>query len=358
MDTKKLEKWAELLLDTGKRNNLINFKDTKSSTVEVLLPEPSVLFEKIEETTSFNVFDPKIIEYDYGDYISEPEQLLQKSSGVALTKKQVFLDRYSSRVKRQNQILVYSTSGNPISTLKNIEKKSREFLEERGVNVAYMAFGFVNWKENDTSNIFFHAPLLLVPIQLSQTSAVSSYTISPTEDDIVTNVTFAYKLNAEYGIKLPDYNDESLNEYLEKVRVIVEKLHWTVSTECKIGLFSFLKLNMYRDLKDNIADILANENVRRLLGEPLNSGALIDLKEADSVIDDPLIELHSVVDADSSQIEAIEMAKSGKSFVLQGPPGTGKSQTITNIIAECLSDGKKVLFVSEKLAALNVISIL
>ena len=72
-------------------------------------------------------------------------------------------------------------------------------------------------------------------------------------------------------------------------------------------------------------------------------------------VSDPLIELHSVVDADSSQIEAIEMAKTGKSFVLQGPPGTGKSQTITNIIAECLDDGKKVLFVSEKLAALNVV---
>lgn len=78
-------------------------------------------------------------------------------------------------------------------------------------------------------------------------------------------------------------------------------------------------------------------------------------EETAASVSDPLIELHSVVDADSSQIEAIEMAKSGKSFVLQGPPGTGKSQTITNIIAECLSDGKKVLFVSEKLAALNVV---
>ena len=110
---------------------------------------------------------------------------------------------------------------------------------------------------------------------------------------------------------------------------------------------------MYRDLKDNAEKILANPNVRLLLGETFDRAKGESVGEP--VLANPLIELHSVVDADSSQIEAIEMAKSRKSFVLQGPPGTGKSQTITNIIAECLSDGKKVLFVSEKLAALNVV---
>ncbi|MFR6424617.1 MAG: AAA domain-containing protein [Oscillospiraceae bacterium] len=112
---------------------------------------------------------------------------------------------------------------------------------------------------------------------------------------------------------------------------------------------------MYRDLKDNAAAIVQNQNVRLLLGEPVDAERMMGEDAAARPVTNPLIELHSVVDADSSQIEAIEMAKSGKSFVLQGPPGTGKSQTITNIIAECLGDGKKVLFVSEKLAALNVV---
>jgi len=66
-------------------------------------------------------------------------------------------------------------------------------------------------------------------------------------------------------------------------------------------------------------------------------------------------EWHEVVDSDSSQEEAILLSKLGVSFVMQGPPGTGKSQTITNIIAEALADGKKVLFVSEKAAALQVV---
>ena len=218
-----------------------------------------------------------------------------------------------------------------------------------------MAFGFVHWKESPASNSVFRAPILLVLIQLEQASAVEPYFIKSVEDDIIVNPTFSYKMDAEHGVKLPAYNDEGLTAYLEKVKHLVAKLQWTVSSECKIGIFSFLKINMNRDLKDNAKAILANQNVRQLLGEPTSTEKLYgDEGTADSVID-PLIELHSVVDADSSQIEAIEMAKAGKSFVLQGPPGTGKSQTITNIIAECLGDGKKVLFVSEKLAALNVV---
>ena len=204
-----------------------------------------------------------------------------------------------------------------------------------------MAFGFVHWKESAASNYVFRAPILLVPIRLEQASAVEPYFIKSAEDDIIVNPTFSYKMDAEHGVKLPEYNDEGLTAYLEKVKRLVAKLQWTVTAECKIGIFSFLKINMYRDLKDNAKAILANQNVRQLLGEPTSAEKLYgDEGTAGSLID-PLIELHSVVDADSSQIEAIEMAKTGKSFVLQGPPGTGKSQTITNIIAECLSDGKK-----------------
>ena len=358
MDTKKLDKWADLLLDTGKRNSLINFKDTRASTVEVLLPSAETLFEKVDGSAAFEVYDPKIIEDDDDlneDDIAEQLQLEVPENSKKSDGRDAYLAQYSGKIKRQNQVLLYNAAGNPLTAIKNINKKAREFIEETGVNVAYMAFGFIHWKESDSSNYIFRAPILLVPIQLEQASAVDPYFIKSTEDDVIVNPTFAYKMDAEYGVKLPDYSDEGLSVYLEKVKRLVAKLQWTVSSECKIGIFSFLKINMYRDLKDNAATILANQNVRKLLGEPVNlQGADAEIEAAPSV-SNPLIELHSVVDADSSQIEAIEMAKSGKSFVLQGPPGTGKSQTITNIIAECLGDGKKVLFVSEKLAALSVV---
>ena len=360
MDTKKLDKWADLLLDTGKRNNLINFKDMRASTVEVLLPSSDALFEKLNEATSFEIFDPKIIDND--DDMAEPEATDQpriespeEADAPVSNGKAAFLAQFSGRIKRQNQILLYNAATNPLTAVRNIEKKARAFIEETGINVLYMAFGFILWKESDSSDSVFRAPILLVPIQLLQTSKVEPCYIKLAEDDIIVNPTFSYKMDAEHGVKLPEYNDEGLTSYIEKVTKLVSKLQWTVTTECKIGIFSFLKINMYQDLKNNADKILANRNVRLILGERADSENPICESESLGAVTNPLIELHSVVDADSSQIEAIEMAKSGKSFVLQGPPGTGKSQTITNIIAECLNDGKKVLFVSEKLAALNVV---
>ncbi len=354
MDVKKLDKWADLLLDTGKRNNLINFKDAKASTAEILFPSSEELFDKIEKNSSFEVYDPKIVEEDDIEVPSSLEQQENEESKPK-TRRSAYLSRYSGKITRANQILLYNSSEKPISAVKNIDKKTREIIEETGVNVAYMAFGFIHWSESEHSKYVFRAPVLLVPVLLEQASAVEPYIIKPTEDDIITNPTFAYKIEAEYGVKLPDYDDEGLTEYLEKVEKITEKLGRKVTSECKIGIFSFLKINMYRDLKDNAEAILANGNIRQLLGEPVETKDNTGSSGNGILIENPLIELHNVVDADSSQIEAIEMAKSGESFVLQGPPGTGKSQTITNIIAECLSDGKKVLFVSEKLAALNVV---
>ena len=212
MDTKKLDKWADLLLDTGKRNNLINFKDTRASTVEVLLPSPDALFEKVDGTTFFEVFDPKIAEDDEPEESFDPEQLQieTREAPDASRGKTAFLAQYSGKIKRQNQILLYNAATNPLTAVKNIDKKAREFIEETGVNVAYMAFGFIHWKESASSNYVFRAPILLVPIQLGQESTVEPYFIKSTGDDIIVNPTFSYKMDAEHGAKLPEYNDEGL----------------------------------------------------------------------------------------------------------------------------------------------------
>ena len=355
MDTKKLEKWADLLLNTNKNNRFLNVDDNSTSVADILLPAANELFGKIDVSTTFEVFDPRIIEEDDDSECETENDQLQIEVPETQDRRAVFLSQHSSKIRRQNQLLLYNAKSNPLTAVRNISKKAKEFIEETGVNVAYMAFGFIHWNESNSSSKMFQAPVLLVPIQLEQQSAVEPYYIKFTEDDIIVNPTFAYKMDAERGVKLPDYNDEGLEAYLEKVKKIVGKLQWTVSSECKIGIFSFLKINTYRDLKDNAAAILTNPNIRQLLGEPVDTSDCDGENDNDVHVSNPLIELHSVVDADSSQIEAIELAKSGKSFVLQGPPGTGKSQTITNIIAECINDGKNVLFVSEKLAALNVV---
>lgn len=147
MDTKKLDKWADLLLDTGKRNNLINFKDTRASTVEVLLPSSDVLFEKVDGTASFEVFDPKIVEED-GDSeescapeqlqigtpeeFSEPDQLqieMSEKSDVS-GGKAAFLAQYSGKIKRQNQILLYNATTNPLAAVKTLIRRHGSSLKK------------------------------------------------------------------------------------------------------------------------------------------------------------------------------------------------------------------------------------
>lgn len=361
MDKQKLDKWAELLLDTGKGNNLINFKNTKSTTVEVLYPFSDELFTKAINNGTYEVYDPKIEEKQDEDELNETASenkeakvvTVDNSNKSDLTPKDAYLNEYRQRLKK-NQLLVYSLNKNPIPAVRYIDKKAKEYIEETGVTVAHIAFGFVNWKESDYSEYEYHAPILLVPIQLGRESAIAPYVIQCSGDEVIVNPTFTFKMQAEYGALLPEYDGGGLEEYLSLVRSSVEKLGWTVSNEAKIGIFSFLKINMYKDLKENADIILQNQNVRMLLGESPIDNHIDGATEAEPDAN-PLIQLNNVVDADSSQIEAIEMAKAGKSFVLQGPPGTGKSQTITNIIAELLANGKKVLFVSEKLAALNVV---
>ncbi len=347
METEKLNRWADLLLDTGKRNNLINFKDAKMGAVEVLCPDFSTLFSKAEHAATFEVFDPKLNEEE--DSAAESVPMLDKGAvgGAPRYKKEEYLAAYAHRLKKSGQILIYNPYVNPLRALKNIRKKAITAIEERGVNIAYMAFGFIRWTEGEDVSVSMRAPLLLLPISIENESAIDPFHIKITDSEMIVNPTFLFKLKNEYGVELPEYDEEGVEEYLEKIEEKLSKLKWSVERECKIATFSFLKINMHKDLKDNAPKILQNPEVQALLGEggtPVADGEM------------PLPQdLFTVVDADSSQTEAIRMAHSGKSFVLQGPPGTGKSQTITNVIAESLADGKKVLFVSEKLAALNVV---
>jgi len=346
VNMKKLDRWAEKLLDTGKRNNLINYRDTKTSSAEVVYPDCDKFFSKCSLGHQFTVYDPQITDDD--DVLGSNDLRSNRSLS-----KETYKTLYTSKIKNEKTVLLYAQGGNPITAIKRIAKKARDQADETGINVAYLAFGFVKWNESG-STTFYRAPLLLVHINIITGSILDPVKIEISDDDIVVNPTFSYLLNAEYGLKLPVFKDEdTLSSYFARASRVVGKVGWEIVNECKVGTFSFLKINMYEDLKNNAKRILSNEVINTLIGErSITDNIPYEINTSE---ENPLIDLHAVIDADSSQIEAIEMAKHGDSFVLQGPPGTGKSQTITNIIAECLYDGKKVLFVSEKQAALNVV---
>lgn len=349
MDKDTILKLAKLLLDLGKSNPLVNFRDRKSSTLEFITPDYEEIFNKLINNIRFEVFNPNIESDKYDELNDENNE----SEFYNRLSKQDYIDKFANQLKK-NQLLPYSLDKSFSKPLKLISKKAKATIQETGVNISYLAFGFIHWKESEESEVNFKAPILLVPVEISNNSLVSPFYISAREDEAVLNPTFSYKLANEFNIELPEFDGVSISRYFDIVENILGELNWTVSREVKLGNFSFLKINMYRDLL-NHADIIAkNTNIQKVLDTNNEYAAGSAEEETRVAVQNPMT-FYNVVDADSSQLEAIAMAKSGKSFVLQGPPGTGKSQTITNIIAECMANGKKVLFVSEKLAALEVV---
>lgn len=324
----RYEAWKKKLLDLGKRNRLMNYKDTARSNVMITYPECGALYDAFVKGETELIF-PFESDYDDGDTQIEYASNIETNKSVADLQK----------------------------SLRNLRNKAKTAIEEQGVNVLYLSFGFLKWTESESSEYVFTSPLILVPVTLTLESITSPYKLNLHEDEIVLNPTLAYKLENDFGITLPEFDETSdIKQYFEEVRSKTTIKNWSVIENVGLSLLSFLKINMYTDLSKHKDTIVANSIVRSISGDATAiSRVPEDINDFDFDKQEKPIDLFQVVDADASQQDAILMAKRGVSFVLQGPPGTGKSQTITNIIAECLADGKKVLFVSEKMAALDVV---
>ena len=236
--------------------------------------------------------------------------------------------------------------------------------EEQGVNILYLALGLLRWYDADNSDIVRHAPLVLLPVRLERSSAAERFKLKWRDEPPSPNLTLQAKMKAEFALTVKDFPDEDdvdLADYCARVAETVKaKSRWEVLPDAMVlGFFSFSKFLMYRDLDpDNWpadAPIDAREAIAALLrdGFPESPPLIPDEGWLDQII--PPLELHHVVDADSSQTVVISETARGRSLVVKGPPGTGKSQTITNIIAAAAASGKKVLFVAEKMAALDVV---
>ena len=215
----------------------------------------------------------------------------------------------------------------------------------------------LKWKEKDDSSQILSSPLVLVPVRLTIESLTSPYILVPHEDEIIINPTLLHKLENDFGLVLPEFDSsqDSLSDYFDKCEKTIENKGWTIERCVHLANLSFLKINMYKDLERNEDRLSSNPIVAAISGEAETINVPEELNNFDHDKQERPIDVFQVVDADSSQQDAILLSKKGVSYVLQGPPGTGKSQTITNIISEALADGKKVLFVSEKMAALQVV---
>jgi hypothetical protein len=247
--------------------------------------------------------------------------------------------------------------------LLNLAREAASAFDEQGCNILYLTLGIVEWRESDPASMVCRAPLIFVPVELRRKSVNTRYSIAAFDDDILANPCLVELCRTQFRCELPafDSDKDKPSDYFARVQSQIDGMAgWKLLPEIHLGLFSFSKLLMYRDLDDRNwpveSPLGAHRLVRLLSGldEAVDDKLFVpDPAELDEVLKPA--DCFQVVDADSSQQSAILAAKRGMSLVIDGPPGTGKSQTITNIIAECLAEGRTVLFVSEKAAALEVV---
>lgn len=356
----RLDRWKASLLDLSLRNRLISYRETKKS-VPVVCSDIAGLEDAFSGGKLFELW---------------PEASATTSTAIATsggfvdggreTTETIDAD-FLAKELISGRLHTSVNEGELRKRLVNIYRAARRDLEEGGSNTLFLALGFLAWYEIPTSDKRRLAPLLLYPMELVRGSAREPFRLKRTDDEIRLNVSLLHKLAREFEIDtsgLEDLPEDESGLDIPKIfhrfrRAIVDVDRFEVVEEAVLGLFSFTKFVMWRDLEDRSTSLMENDVVRHVVG----GGSTPWPQEMSSIALDRLDEevhpskSYAVMDADSSQLAAMWLAADdGRySFVLEGPPGTGKSQTIANVIAQCLARNQTVLFVSEKMAALNVV---
>ncbi len=248
--------------------------------------------------------------------------------------------------------------------LLRLARDAKTAEEEQGINILFLALGFLSWFEDKNSDVKREAPLILIPVELVRNLRTSTYDLRCRDEDIVANLPLQERLNQDFGIDIPEIESEEEDwkpsGYFDQIETVVaSRERWAIDRDgMQLGFFSFAKLLMLHDLdaeKWGENGLQASPLIEGLLRSGFRSQPAMFGK--DDKLDEILepARIIQVVDADASQTKVIEEVRAGRNLVVQGPPGTGKSQTITNIIAAAVHDGKRVLFVAEKMAALSVV---
>lgn len=366
-----LEKLRLRLLDLTGRNRLVNFKHTagkslqfvhsdleatftalvaSGSQVQMLpLPEPSKS-ELTEVNGRIVRPDPRefarsrAIDCDYDLPASVPA-----SGGAAGRGGRLQTLFYSDDLGRHGR---------------KLERDARLAIEETGANTLHLVVGFLEYPDVPNSDRRYLAPLLCIPVSIQRGSEIpfQKFYLSATGEEILENLSLREKLVRDHGFRIPEYDpesDETAGEFLARVAKAVKKMpQWRVRSMMSLTLLSFANMLLVRELEPDTWPPEAALEDHPLVKQLFSGEAETDGNEyaTEYLIDDhPRRQLPLIYDADSSQHSALIDVLDGHSRVIEGPPGTGKSQTITNLIAAAISEGKKVLFVAEKLAALEVV---
>jgi len=367
-----LEKTRKKLLDLTRRNTLLAFKESQR-TIRIVDELPNITFDFLIEQNKELELSPEPEKIISSNESNQQVNIFSSENVEDKEENNFELPIHNQEIedKHKDKYLQTPFTARPLERrAKRLKQLFRSCLEETGSNMLYLAIGFLEFSEHDDSEITWRAPLILIPIQIERKqidrrSNSYKYAILYTGEDITTNLSLAKKLSEDFDLVLPEFEENTTPEsYFEKVtNMISDKKEWRVAREMIIGMFSFSKLLMYLDLDfyrwPKSSSLSDNENLRIVLvgSENQNAGNAINFGDEYNIDNDSRAkEIPLIVDADSSQHSAlVDAVIESENLVIEGPPGTGKSQTITNIIGACLKQGKSILFISEKKAALDVV---
>ncbi|KAA9331307.1 DUF3320 domain-containing protein [Hymenobacter busanensis] len=393
--TARLEASRQELLDLGLRNPLLNFRPSKAQGVTVVQEESAQVLDILVrqgkpmyfsatpeparqkpggEASAEAAQATEVVEdagKDRATPLPEPaqaevptlEHYLEEHPPAALS------EAAQQALLTDNRLQTAEPLARLETRLLNTYYTARTSLEETGVNILYLALGQLTWYEAESSAEPRQAPLVLVPVVLERGTVAERFKLTYSGAEVEGNLSLQARLKADFGIVLPDFDPDNqpLPEYFAAVRAALGgRGRWQVAADAiALGFFSFSKLMLYRDLDpatwpataEGTSALLEHPAIRALLDHEtgFDDPAPSVGEQAFLDTESPAHELHQVLDADSSQLLALLAVQEGRNLVIQGPPGTGKSQTIANLLAEAIGAGKKVLFVAEKMAALEVV---
>lgn len=352
----RLVQWQRKLLDLTTRNRLLHMPESAKG-IRLVCSNPGHLEDKLAEGKRIRIVSMPDLEMGGRD----AELYHQQTNGN-------LREEYASLALERGEVVSPLEKERLESNLIDLFRKSKSDLEEGGANTLFLAVGFLKWKKSADDPKSYSAPLILLPIQLDRKSALSGVTMRLLEEEPRFNLTLLELLHNDFALTINGLNgelptDESgidVEGIWNMVRRAVRDMPgFEVTRDVVIGTFSFAKYLMWKDLIDRAPQLMQSPLVKYLIergkdGVALEkSGEIIEPDKLDDVVNTR--DLFLPLPADSSQIAAVVASAKGRDFVLDGPPGTGKSQTIANMIAHNLALGRRVLFVAEKKAALDVV---
>lgn len=353
----RLDRWQRRLLDLTLRNQLLNFRPGRQS-VPFSCPPLSAIEDRLAAGKRLTL-------------VSLPEHF-PRADGTAESSTEISDLRaagtYMAEAVQQGELAADLSSEELTRRLTRLYRRSRNDLSEGGSNTLFLAIGFLRWRQQTSDQRSFLAPVLLLPVRLIRRNARAPFQLSSHEDEVRVNSTLLQMLRQDFAAALPSLEAElprdeagiDVPRLLQRVREDVRALPgFEVMENAALSTFSFARYLMWKDLTDRHEQLRKNRVVQHLTDHPDQSfaGAMEAQLPQPGQLDAAYApqDLVFPLPADSSQLAAVAAASEGHDFVVIGPPGTGKSQTIANMIAQCLAQNRTVLFVAEKTAALEVV---